>query len=78
MSRREPDVEMRVHVRAKELRFERVPPVELSAHANAPAHAEHESERRNLPDHVEAGKTYRNIEVHWRLTAHLDDLQLDD
>ena len=37
---REPDVEMSARVRAKEVRFERKPDVEVGAHANAPASAE--------------------------------------
>jgi hypothetical protein len=73
VSNREPDVEMAARVRAKELRFECKPQVELGAHANAPATVEHTSERDNLPDEVEPGKTYRNVEVRWRLAARLDD-----
>jgi hypothetical protein len=69
----EPDVEMSARVRAAELRFECKPRVELSAHSNAPATAEHESERTNLPDEVAPGVTYRDIEVRWRLAARLDD-----
>jgi hypothetical protein len=78
MSDREPDVEMAARVRARELRFERKPRVELGAHANARADVEHTSERDNLPDEVEPGKTYRNVEVRWRLAARLDDPDLPD
>jgi hypothetical protein len=73
MSRREPDVEISARVRAAELRFECRPQVELGAHANSPATAEHESERDNLPDEVDPGIVYRNVEVRWRLAARLDD-----
>jgi hypothetical protein len=78
MSDREPDVEMAARVRAAELRFECKPRVELDAHANAPAAVEHTSERDNLPDEVEPGKTYRNVEVRWRLAASLDEPNLPD
>jgi hypothetical protein len=78
MSEREPDVEMVARVRAAELRFERKPHVELGAHANGPATVEHTSERDNVPDEVESGKTYRNVEVRWRLAARLDDSDLPD
>ena len=70
---REPDVEMSARVRAKEVRFECKPDVELAAHANAPASAELVSERENLPDEVEPGVTYRDVAVRWRLAARLED-----
>jgi hypothetical protein len=73
VSDREPDVEMRASVRAKELRFGCKPEVRIGAWANAPASAEHESVRENLPDEVEPGVTYRDVEVRWRLAARLED-----
>jgi hypothetical protein len=73
MTEREPDLEIAARVRAKELRFTHVPEVELGAHSNTPATVEHVSNRRNLPDQVEANKTYRDVEVHWRLAVRLDD-----
>jgi hypothetical protein len=69
----EPDVEIAVTVHADELRFECVPEVSVRAYANEPASAELTSERRNLPDEVEPGVTYRDIEVVWRVAARLDD-----
>ena len=70
---KEPDVEISAFVRAKELRFECKPDVEVGAHADSPASAESVSERKNLPDEVEPGVTYRNVDVRWRLAARLDD-----
>jgi hypothetical protein len=78
MSEREPDVEMAARVRAAELRFECKPHAELGAHPNGPATVEHTSERDNVPDEVEPRKTYRNVEVRWRLAARLDDSDLPD
>jgi hypothetical protein len=76
---REPDAEIRASFRAKELRFNCKPEVRIGAYANAPASAEHVSERENLPDEVEPGVTYRDVKVHWRLAVRLDDLgDLDD
>jgi hypothetical protein len=69
----EPDVEIAVTVHADELRFECVPEVSVRAYANEPASAELTSQRRNLPDEVEPGVTYRDIEVVWRVAARLDD-----
>jgi hypothetical protein len=73
MIERPPDVEIAVRVRAAKLRFECRPRVEISGHANKAAALIHESERDKLPDEVEPGETYRDVEVRWRLAAHLDD-----
>jgi hypothetical protein len=75
---REPDVEMRVSVRAKEVRFDYKPEVEVVAHANSPATAESHSERENLPDELEAGVTYRDVAVRRRLAALLDNPDWDE
>ena len=69
----EPDVEMKFSVRAKELRFECKPEVDVVAFADAPATAELQSERENLPDEVEPGVTYRDIAVRWRAAARLGE-----
>jgi hypothetical protein len=69
----EPDVEMKFSVRAKELRFECKPEVDVVAFADAPATAELQSERDNLPDEVEPGVTYRDIAVRWRAAARLGE-----
>lgn len=70
---REPDVEMRFSVRAEELRFECKPEVDVGVHADSPARAECQSERDNLPDEVEPGVTYRDVEVRWRAAAWLGE-----
>jgi hypothetical protein len=70
---REPDVEMKFSVRAKELRFECKPDLDVVAFADAPATAESQSERENLPDEVEPGVTYRDIAVRWRAAARLGE-----
>ena len=70
---REPDVEIAATVRADELRFERTPRVSVRAYADSPAEAELVSEREHLPDRVEAGVTYREVAVAWRLAARLRD-----
>jgi hypothetical protein len=70
---RDPDVEITARVRADELRLEGKPEVRLAAHADAPASAEKESERTNLPDELEPGVTYRDVAVRWRLAAWLAD-----
>jgi hypothetical protein len=73
VTEREPDVEMSAVVRAKELRFECKPEVDVRAYADSPASAESVSERENLPEELEPGVTYRDIAVRWRLSARLED-----
>lgn len=75
---REPEVEMRFVVRAKELRFECTPEVDVVAYADSPALAELESERKNLPERAEEGVTYRDVEVRWRAAAWLGEPDWDE
>jgi hypothetical protein len=74
----EPDLEMAAAVRAKEVRFECIPEVRVVVYADVPTSAEQASERENLPDQLEAGVTYRDFAVRWRVAARLDDPALDD
>jgi hypothetical protein len=71
--RPEPDVEIAANVRAAELRFECAPEASVRVHSDSPVSTEHVSERENLPDTVEPGVTYRDIEVAWRVSARLQD-----
>jgi hypothetical protein len=70
---REPDVEISAAFRAEELRFECKPDVDVRAYADSPASAESVSEGENLPDEIEPGVPYRDLEIRWRLAARLDD-----
>jgi hypothetical protein len=73
MTAREPDVEISAAVRAKELRFECKPEVDIRAYADSPASAESTSERENLPDELAPEVTYRDFAIRWRLAARLED-----
>jgi hypothetical protein len=77
MSDREPDVEMAARVRANELRFVCKPQVRVVVWADSSALAQSGSERRNLPDELEPGVTYRDFEIRWRAAARLKDPSLD-
>ena len=68
---REPDVELKVCLRAKEVQFDCKPEVEVDAYADSPAIAESQSERENLPDELEPGVTYSDFAVRWRVAARL-------
>jgi hypothetical protein len=74
----EPDVEIAASIRAKEVRFEVKPRVDVGAWADSPARAESGSERENLPDELEEGVTYRDLAVRWWLGARLEDPELPD
>ncbi len=71
-----PDVAIGARARAKKLRFRRKPKTEVRYTGESRVRTEegieeldHEagsySERRNLPDEVEPGVTYRDVEVGW-------------
>jgi hypothetical protein len=67
-----PDVEIGAVVKAKSLRFERVPDVEVGFTGDQPREQVSGSERENLPDEVEPGVTYRDVRVRWRAAARID------
>jgi hypothetical protein len=54
-----PDIELGARVKAKRLRFERKADVETATEGEWDS----EDERRNLPDEVEPGVTYRDVEI---------------
>ena len=57
----EPDIEVGAAVKAKKLRFKSVPDTDVRLSDGSRP----KSERKNLPDKVEPGVTYRDIEVRW-------------
>jgi hypothetical protein len=78
----DPDVEIGATVRAKKLRFKHRPETEVEVHGDsqiddrladeierADVETASGSERRNLPDEVEPGVTYRDVRVRWRAAA---------
>jgi hypothetical protein len=72
-AKREPDVEIATRVRARELRFEAKPEVDVVVYSDSPAEGGTEGERRGLPEQVQPGITYRDVAVRWRATARLKD-----
>ena len=68
---RRPDVEIAARVNGRKLRFEVRPTVDVEF-AGDVAGEESGSERRNQPDEVEPGVTYRDVEVSWHARARLD------
>jgi hypothetical protein len=76
----EPDVELGAVVKAKKLRFKKVPRTSVEFDERSEATLEglapeietaSGSKRENLPDEVEADKTYRDVHVRWGAAAKL-------
>lgn len=76
----EPDIEIGAAARARKLRFRSKPKTEVEFEGrtrvrsddrieDVEIESESGSERHNLPDEVEPGVTYRNVEVGWAARA---------
>jgi hypothetical protein len=76
----EPDLVVGAAVRARRLRFRRKPEVDVEFEGRTRVRSDERiedvelesdshSERRNLPDEVEPGVTYRDVEVGWAARA---------
>jgi hypothetical protein len=86
---RPPDIEIGARVTAKKLRFRRKPNTNVEFEGGTRVRKDDrieeveletnsDSERRNLPEEVEPGVTYRNVEVGWSARARArmqDDLE---
>jgi hypothetical protein len=59
------DIEIGAVAKAKKLRFNSKPETKLEFPDSAETSGSH-TERKNLPDEVEPGVTYRDVEVRWR------------
>jgi hypothetical protein len=75
-----PDIEVGAQVKARKLRFRSKPETEAEFHGgtrirsderveDVELETESGSERHNLPDEVEPGVTYRDVEVGWSARA---------
>jgi hypothetical protein len=64
-----PDVEIGARVKAKRLRFESKPDVEVEFPGRPEVDSDTTTDRTNLPHEVEPGVTYRDVEVNWRAGA---------
>jgi hypothetical protein len=65
------DVDVFTSVRAREMRFERVPEAKLSFDGEPAERHSSEVERENLPRQVRAGETYRGAEIRWRVRGRI-------
>jgi hypothetical protein len=62
------DIEIGAVAKAKKLRFNSKPETKLEFPDSAETSGSH-TERKNLPDEVEPGVTYRDVEVRWHARA---------
>jgi len=77
-ARRPPaDIEIGAVAKAKKLRFESKPETKLEFPDSAPTSGSN-TERKNLPDEVEPGVTYRDVEVRWLARADVEARVLVD
>jgi hypothetical protein len=87
----QPDIEIGATAKARRLRFRRKPETEVEFDGrtrmrsddrieDVELETDSQSERRNLPEEVEPGVTYRNVEVGWatRARAVIPDEPEDD
>lgn len=76
-----PDVEIGARVSARELRFRSKPRTHVELHGEVvergrgrrAAETASGSEREHLPEEVEPGVTYRDVDVGWRAVVRLRD-----
>jgi hypothetical protein len=63
------EIEAGATVKAKKLRFERVPETEVRFPGSDEERSGTHTERENLPDEVEPGVTYEDVKVRWEAGA---------
>ena len=69
--RKRPDIEFGATVKAKEMRFREVPETEVEFFGTPGHESGHGDRRKNLPDEVEPNKTYKDVQVDYRLASRL-------
>ena len=66
-----PDIEFSANVKARELRFEEVPETEVRFWGQPERNSVSVNERKNLPEEVQQGVTYRDVSVRSRIASEL-------
>jgi hypothetical protein len=69
-----PELELIATVRAKALKFDQVPHVNVAFSGSGPRRTMWKTERVNLPMHPEAGVVYRDVQVRLTVTSTVEDL----
>lgn len=72
MSGGRPDLELFTSVKAKEVKFGKVPERRKVTYYGNPDHeTDAEVERENIPEEPEAGVTYRDVKVDWAVAQRI-------
>jgi hypothetical protein len=72
-----PDIEFTADVKGREMRFDEVPETEVQFWGRPERTSVSGTERKNLPEEVERGVTYRNFNVRLRIATELIDTEPD-
>ena len=72
-----PDIEFNAHVKGRELRFDEVPETKVQFWGRPERASVSGTERKNLPEEVRQGVTYRNFSVRLRIATELIDTEPD-
>jgi hypothetical protein len=71
MSGRLPDLDLSTSVKAKELKFGRVPEKKVTYEGDPDHETRSKVERENIPEEPEAGVTYRDVKVSWSVAQRI-------
>ena len=71
MSGKRPDIDVFTSLKAKELKFGKVPKARVWFEGNPGEESSSHVERENLPEEVEPDVTYRNVKVDWTVLSRL-------
>ena len=72
MSDRRPDLDFFTSVKAKEVKFGRVPEKRKVTYYGEPGHdTDAKVERENIPEEPEEGVAYRDVEVDWSVAQRI-------
>lgn len=71
MSGRRPDLDLFTSVKAKELKFGRVPEKKVRYYGDPDHETTSDVERENIPEEPEAGVTYRDVKVNWSVAQRI-------
>jgi hypothetical protein len=69
-----PELELVATVKAKSIKFDEVPKVNVVFHGNGKRKTVWKTERVNLPAHPEPGVTYKDVQVKLTITSDIDEL----
>lgn len=70
-----PDIDFTAEMKARELRFDEVPETKVRFWGHPAYDSVSGTERKNLPEEVQRGVTYRDVSVRLRIASELIDTE---